>query len=60
MEISDQHIGRQTCGEREEDGHPPVEDGKTQMWQDDGCQEDTDCDGPQSQNSLAPEALNMC
>eukprot|EP00076_Gallus_gallus_P008067 XP_004935679.1 A-kinase anchor protein 12 isoform X2 [Gallus gallus] len=60
VEISDQHIGRQTCGEREEDGHPPVEDGKMQMWQDDDCQEDTDCDGPQSQNSLAPEALNMC
>ncbi|XP_052543488.1 A-kinase anchor protein 12 isoform X1 [Tympanuchus pallidicinctus] len=60
VEISDQYIGRQTCGEREEDGHPPVEDGKTQTWQDDGCQEDTDCDGPQSQNSLAPEALNMC
>uniref|UniRef100_A0A8C3LU80 A-kinase anchoring protein 12 n=1 Tax=Chrysolophus pictus TaxID=9089 RepID=A0A8C3LU80_CHRPC len=60
VEISDQHIGRQTCGEREEDGHPPVEDGKTQTWQDDGCQEDKDCDGPQSQNSLAPEALNMC
>uniref|UniRef100_A0A803XQ77 A-kinase anchoring protein 12 n=1 Tax=Meleagris gallopavo TaxID=9103 RepID=A0A803XQ77_MELGA len=59
VEISDQHIGRQTCGEREEDGHPPVEDGKAQTWQDDGCQEDTDCDGPQSQNSLAPEALNV-
>ncbi|XP_021245835.1 A-kinase anchor protein 12 isoform X2 [Numida meleagris] len=60
VEISDQHIGRQTCGEREEDGHPPVEDGKTQTWQDDGYQEDTACDSPQSQNSLAPEALNMC
>uniref|UniRef100_A0A8C2T4W1 A-kinase anchoring protein 12 n=1 Tax=Coturnix japonica TaxID=93934 RepID=A0A8C2T4W1_COTJA len=60
VEISDQHIGKQTCGEREEDGHPLVEDGKTQTWQDDGCQEDTDCDGPQSQNLLAPEALNSC
>ncbi|XP_065588079.1 A-kinase anchor protein 12 isoform X2 [Cyrtonyx montezumae] len=59
VEISDQHIGRQMCGEMEEDGHPPVEDGKTQTWQDDGCQEDTACDGPRSQNSLAPEALNM-
>ncbi|NXJ07819.1 AKA12 protein, partial [Odontophorus gujanensis] len=59
VEISDQHISRQTCGEMEEDGLPPVEDGKTQTWQDDGCQEDTACDGPQSQNSLAPEALNV-
>ncbi|NXC44113.1 AKA12 protein, partial [Penelope pileata] len=59
MEISDQHIGRQTCGEREEEGHLPVEDGKMQTWEADGCQEGTACDGSQSQNSLAPEALNV-
>lgn len=60
-EISDQHIGQQTCAEREEEQcHLPVEDGKMQTWQDDGCQEGTSCDGAQSQNSLAPEALNMC
>ncbi|NXI74716.1 AKA12 protein, partial [Anseranas semipalmata] len=60
MEISDQHIGQQTCGEREEEQrHLSVEDGKTQTWQDDGCQEGTSCDSPQSQNSLAHEALNV-
>ncbi|XP_068533190.1 A-kinase anchor protein 12 isoform X2 [Anas acuta] len=61
-EISDQHRGQQTCAEREEEQrHLPVEDGKMQTWQDDGCQEGgTSCDGAQSQNSLAPEALNMC
>uniref|UniRef100_A0A8B9U2P0 A-kinase anchoring protein 12 n=1 Tax=Anas zonorhyncha TaxID=75864 RepID=A0A8B9U2P0_9AVES len=60
-EISDQHIGQQTCAEREEEQrHLPVEDGKMQTWQDDGCQEGgTSCDGAQSQNSLAPEALNV-
>ncbi|XP_063007348.1 A-kinase anchor protein 12 isoform X1 [Melospiza melodia melodia] len=53
MEISDQHTGQQTCRESEEQlYHPPVEDGKTQMWEDDGCQEGTSCDR-QSQNSLA-------
>ncbi|XP_035394850.1 A-kinase anchor protein 12 isoform X1 [Cygnus atratus] len=60
-EISDQHIGQQTCAERQEEQcHLLVEDGKMQTWQDDGCQEGTSCDGTQSQNSLAPEALNMC
>ncbi|NXK54620.1 AKA12 protein, partial [Chauna torquata] len=59
MEISDQHISQQTCGEREEQCHPSVEDGKMQTWEDDGCQEGTSCDSPQSQNSLAPEALNV-
>ncbi|NXL96063.1 AKA12 protein, partial [Alectura lathami] len=59
MTVSDQHIDRQTCREREEECHPPVEDGKTQTWEDDDCQEGPACDGPQSQNSLAPEALNV-
>ncbi|XP_053794524.1 A-kinase anchor protein 12 isoform X1 [Vidua chalybeata] len=53
MEISDQHTGQQTCRESEEQPyHPPVEDGKTQMWEDDSCQEGTSCDR-QSQNSVA-------
>lgn len=53
MEISDQHTGQQTCRENEEQPyHPPVEDGKTQMWEDDSCQEGTSCDR-QSQNSVA-------
>nr|XP_009478371.1 PREDICTED: A-kinase anchor protein 12 [Pelecanus crispus] len=61
MEIADQHTGQQTCRESEEEQHhPPVEDGKTQTWEDDSCQEGTSCDSPQSQNSVAPEALNMC
>ncbi|KAM6208234.1 A-kinase anchor protein 12 isoform 1-T1 [Sarcoramphus papa] len=61
MEIPDQHTGQQTCRESEEEQHhPPVEDGKTQTWEDDSCQEGTSCDSPQSQNSVAPEALNMC
>nr|XP_030123873.3 A-kinase anchor protein 12 isoform X1 [Taeniopygia guttata] len=53
MEISDQHTGQQTCRESEEQPyHPPVEDGKTQMCEDDSCQEETSCDR-QSQNSVA-------
>ncbi|NXE74599.1 AKA12 protein, partial [Cochlearius cochlearius] len=60
MEIPDQHTGQQTCRENEEEQHhPPVEDGKIQTWEDDSCQEETSCDGPQSQNSVAPEALNV-
>lgn len=52
MEISGQHTGQQTCRESEEQPyHPPVEDGKTQMWEDDSCQEETSCDR-QSQNSV--------
>ncbi|XP_056343009.1 A-kinase anchor protein 12 isoform X2 [Oenanthe melanoleuca] len=53
MEISDQHTGQQTCRESEEQPyHPPVEDGKMQMWEDDSCQEGASCDR-QSQNSVA-------
>ncbi|XP_071405423.1 A-kinase anchor protein 12 isoform X2 [Pithys albifrons albifrons] len=53
MEISDQHTGQQTCRENEEQQyHQSVEDGKTQMWEDDSCQEGTSCDR-QSQNSVA-------
>ncbi|XP_005043698.1 PREDICTED: A-kinase anchor protein 12 [Ficedula albicollis] len=53
MEISDQHTGQQTCRESEEQPyHPPVEDGKMQMWEDDNCQEGAYCDR-QSQNSVA-------
>nr|XP_021150522.1 A-kinase anchor protein 12 isoform X1 [Columba livia] len=61
MEITDKHTGQQMCRESEEEQHPlPVEDGKKQKWEDDNCQEATSCDSPQSQNSVAPEALNMC
>ncbi|NXE13597.1 AKA12 protein, partial [Lophotis ruficrista] len=60
MEISDQHTGQQTSRESEEEQHhSPVEDGKTQTWEDDCCQEGTSCDSPQSQNLVAPEALNV-
>ncbi|NXG25871.1 AKA12 protein, partial [Grallaria varia] len=53
MEISDQHTGQQTCRESEEQQyHLSVEDGKTQMWEDDSCQEGASCDR-QSQNSVA-------
>ncbi|KAM4903886.1 A-kinase anchor protein 12 [Sylvia borin] len=53
MEISDQHTGQQTCRESEEQPYSsPVEDGKTQMWEDDSCQEGTSYDR-QSQNSVA-------
>ncbi|NXC36126.1 AKA12 protein, partial [Campylorhamphus procurvoides] len=53
MEISDQHTGQQTCRESEEQQyHLSVEDGKTQMWEEDSCQEGTSCDR-QSQNSVA-------
>ncbi|XP_075604513.1 A-kinase anchor protein 12 isoform X1 [Balearica regulorum gibbericeps] len=61
MEIPDQHTGQQTCREGEEEQHHlPVEDGKTQAWEDDSCQEGTSCDSPQSQNLVVPETLNMC
>ncbi|KFQ79275.1 hypothetical protein N335_07939, partial [Phaethon lepturus] len=54
MEIPDQHTGQQTCRESEEEQHHlPVEDGKTQSWEDDSCQEGTSCDSPQSQNLVA-------
>ncbi|NWU64733.1 AKA12 protein, partial [Pterocles burchelli] len=60
MEIPDQHTGQQTCRESEEEQHHlPVEDGKTQTWQEDGYQEGTSYDSPHSQNSVAPEALNV-
>ncbi|NWU78844.1 AKA12 protein, partial [Onychorhynchus coronatus] len=53
MEISDQHTGQQTLRESEEQQyHLSVEDGKTQIWEDDSCQEGTSCDR-QSQNSVA-------
>uniref|UniRef100_A0A8C0IHT9 A-kinase anchoring protein 12 n=1 Tax=Bubo bubo TaxID=30461 RepID=A0A8C0IHT9_BUBBB len=61
VEIPDQHTGQPTCRESEEEQrHPPVEDGKTETREDDSCQEGTSCDSPQSPNSVAPEALNMC
>ncbi|XP_074718952.1 uncharacterized protein LOC141940955 isoform X1 [Strix uralensis] len=61
VEIPDQHTGQPTYRESEEEQrHPPVEDGKTETWEDDSCQEGTSCDSPQSPNSVAPEALNMC
>ncbi|NWX44217.1 AKA12 protein, partial [Steatornis caripensis] len=60
MEIPDQHTGQQTCRESEEEQHHPlVEDGKTQTWEDDGCQEGMSYDSPQSRNSVAPEAMNV-
>ncbi|XP_071596665.1 A-kinase anchor protein 12 isoform X2 [Heliangelus exortis] len=60
-EMPDQHPGQQTCRESEEEQHHlPVEDGKKQIWEDDSCQEETSCDSPQNQNSVAPKALNMC
>ncbi|NXV47111.1 AKA12 protein, partial [Uria aalge] len=60
MEIPDQHTDQQTRRESEEEQHHlPVEDGKTQTWEDDSCQEGISCDSPQSQNSVAPEALNV-
>ncbi|NWW46284.1 AKA12 protein, partial [Pedionomus torquatus] len=60
MEIPDQHKGQQTCRESEgEQHHLPLEDGKTETWEDDSCPEGISCDSPQSQNSVAPEALNV-
>ncbi|NXT28192.1 AKA12 protein, partial [Syrrhaptes paradoxus] len=60
MEIPDQYTGQQSCSESEEEQHHlSVEDGKPQTWQEDGCQEGTSCDSPLSQNSVAPEALNV-
>ncbi|NXX92844.1 AKA12 protein, partial [Centropus bengalensis] len=58
METPDQHTRQQTCKTSEED-RPPAEDGKTQTWEDDSCQEGASCDSSQSQNSVVPEALNV-
>ncbi|NXM76750.1 AKA12 protein, partial [Serilophus lunatus] len=53
MEMSDQHTGQQMCtGSEEQQYRLSVEDGKTQMWEDDSCQEGTSCDR-QSQNAVA-------
>ncbi|XP_074752659.1 A-kinase anchor protein 12 isoform X2 [Athene noctua] len=61
VEIPDQHTGQPTCRENEgKQCRPPVEDGKTEIWEDDSCQEGMSCDSPQSPNSVAPEALHMC
>ncbi|XP_069708219.1 A-kinase anchor protein 12 isoform X2 [Phaenicophaeus curvirostris] len=57
--LREKEVG-QTCKESKEEHHAPVEDGKMQLWEDDSCQEGTCCDSPQSQNSMVPEALNMC
>ncbi|KFV20070.1 hypothetical protein N340_08722, partial [Tauraco erythrolophus] len=54
MKIPDQPTGQKTCRESEEEQqHLTVEDGKTQTWEVDGCQEGTSCDSPQSQNLVA-------
>ncbi|KFQ20749.1 hypothetical protein N332_02604, partial [Mesitornis unicolor] len=54
MGIPDQHTGQQTGRESEEEHHHLlVEDGKTQTWEDDSCEKETFCDGPQSQSSVA-------
>ncbi|NXS98038.1 AKA12 protein, partial [Jacana jacana] len=60
MEIPDQHTDQQACRESEEEQcHLPLEDGKTETWEDDSCPEGMSCDSPQSQNLVAPEALNV-
>lgn len=60
MEIPDQHTSQQTCRESEEDHHrSPVEDGKRQTPEDGSGQEGTFCGSPQSQNSVAADALNV-
>ncbi|PKU34339.1 a-kinase anchor protein 12 [Limosa lapponica baueri] len=54
MQIPDQHTDQQTCREsKEEQHHLPLEDGKTETWEDDSCPEGISCDSPQSQNSVA-------
>ncbi|XP_068007969.1 A-kinase anchor protein 12 isoform X2 [Melanerpes formicivorus] len=59
MEIPGQHAGQETERESEDKQHHlPVEDGKTQAWEDDTCQ-GAPCDSPQSQSLVASEALNM-
>ncbi|XP_054255245.1 A-kinase anchor protein 12 isoform X2 [Indicator indicator] len=59
MEIPGQYAGQQIQRESEDKQHHlPVEDGKTQAWEDDTCQ-GAPCDSPQSQSLVASEALNM-
>ncbi|KFU91375.1 hypothetical protein M959_02343, partial [Chaetura pelagica] len=54
MEVPGQHTDQQTCRESEEEQHQLlVEDGKTQTWEDGGCQDEASCDSPQSQNAVA-------
>ncbi|NXI34474.1 AKA12 protein, partial [Galbula dea] len=58
MEMPYQDTCQKTRRESEkEQHHLPVEDGKTQTWEDDSCQEGASCGSPQSQNSV--EALNV-
>ncbi|NXP69996.1 AKA12 protein, partial [Ramphastos sulfuratus] len=58
VETTGQCAGQQTQSE-DERHHLPVEDGKTQTWEDDTCQEGAPCDSPQSQSLVASEALNV-
>ncbi|XP_064025580.1 A-kinase anchor protein 12 isoform X2 [Pogoniulus pusillus] len=59
VEAAGQCAGQQTEREREDERHQlPVEDGKTQTWEDDPCQAGAPCDSPQSQ-SQASGALHM-
>ncbi|NXX49427.1 AKA12 protein, partial [Tricholaema leucomelas] len=59
VEVTGQCAGQQTERESEDERHHlPVEDGKTQTWEDDTCQEGAPCDSPQSQ-SQASEALHV-
>ncbi|NXN13082.1 AKA12 protein, partial [Indicator maculatus] len=57
MEIPGQHAGQQIESE-DKQHHLPVEDGKTQTWEDDTCQ-GAPCDSPQSQSLVVSETLNV-
>ncbi|NXF89382.1 AKA12 protein, partial [Eubucco bourcierii] len=60
VEITGQCAGQQTQIESEDERHHLLaEDGKTQTWEDDICQEGAPCDSPQSQSLVASEALNV-
>ncbi|XP_067149670.1 A-kinase anchor protein 12 isoform X2 [Apteryx mantelli] len=61
LEIPDQDTGQQTQVEKnDEQHHLSVEDVKTQTPEDVCSHEGMPCQHPQSLNSLAPEASNMC
>ncbi|XP_064365226.1 A-kinase anchor protein 12 isoform X2 [Dromaius novaehollandiae] len=61
LEISDHNTSQQTQMEKkDEQHHLSVEDVKTQTPEDVCSHEGAPCHHPQSLNSLAPEASNMC
>ncbi|OPJ75602.1 hypothetical protein AV530_008819 [Patagioenas fasciata monilis] len=59
LELTNRQVSKLAEKVRKNNLTPQWKTGK-QTWEDETCQEATSCDSPRSQNSAAPEALNMC